>query len=102
MSSRFFISRRLKKEIENDLKKRSMIEEKINKDMEAFKDEIDDETVISIFEFIEKYGNKKQKESLSEIKTRYNNSSLLIDDTLKLVDWYDKMCNFYNSKDEMD
>lgn len=68
MSSRFFISRRLKKEIENDLKKRSMIEEKINKDMEAFKDEIDDETVISIFEFIEKYGNKKQKESLSEIK----------------------------------
>lgn len=70
MSSRFFISRRLKKEIENDLKKRSMIEEKINKDMEAFKDEIDDETVISIFEFIEKYGNKKQKESLSEIKTR--------------------------------
>ena len=61
MSSRFFISRRLKKEIENDLKKRSMIEEKINKDMEAFKDEIDDETVISIFEFIEKYGNKNRR-----------------------------------------
>lgn len=102
MGNKFFISKRLMKKIEKDLKKRNSIEEDISQDMNDFNEEIDDETVISVFKYIEGYGNKKQRESLIEIRNRYNNSTLIIDDTLKLVDWYEKMCDFYNDNDEMD
>lgn len=99
MGSKFFISRKLKVKIEKDLKKRSSIEESIEKDLAEFNDKIDNETVLSVFKYIEDHGNKKQKESLIEIKNRYDGTILVIEDTLKLVDWYDKMCDFYNNKD---
>jgi hypothetical protein len=102
MRNKFFIDKKLVKKIEKDLKKRCSIEEDLNKDLELFNEEIDDKTVLSIFKYIEDYGNKKQKGYLVEIQSRYENSTLLIDDTLKLADWYDKMCNFYNNIDGMD
>lgn len=99
MGNRFFINKKLKRKIEKDLKKRCSIEEEINKDLEDFNEEIDDETVFSVFKYIEDHGNKKQKKCLIEIKSRYEKSTLIIDDTLKLSDWYDKMCDFYNNND---
>lgn len=98
MGSTFFVKSNLKRKIEKDIKKRNQIEEQINQDLEEFNDQIDDETVLSTFSFIETHGNKKQKEILKEIENRYNNSKLLIEDTLKLIDWYEKMCehNIYN------
>lgn len=99
MGNKFFISNKLRRKIEKDLAKRTSIEKDIDEDLEAFDNEIDDETVLSIFKYIEEHGNKKQKQSLVDIKNRYENSSLIIDDALKLDDWYDKMCDFYNNKD---
>lgn len=98
MGSKFFVSKRLKKEIEKDIKKRKMIEDKINDDLEKFNDEIDDETVLNTFKYIEEHGNKKQKEILKNIEERYKNSNLLIEDTLNLIDWYEKMCEYNNLK----
>lgn len=100
MGNKFFISKKLRRKIEKDIAKRTYIETEIDNDLDAFDEEIDDETVLSIFKYIEKHGNKKQKKSLVDIKNRYENSALLIDDTLKLADWYDKMCDFHNNKDE--
>lgn len=113
MGSTFFISKKLKNELEKDLKKRNYIEDtidslhdqlnkqndKIKKDMNKFYDEIDDITVLSTFEYIEQHGTKKQKEALEQIEERYQNSCLLIEDTLNLIDWYEKMCEFYKNND---
>lgn len=97
MRSSFFISGKLRRKIEKDIKKRKKVEEKIDDDLNAFNNEIDDATVLSTFKYIEEHGNKKQKQLLKEIEVRYNNSNLLIEDTLNLVDWYDKMCDYYSN-----
>lgn len=94
MRSKFFVSSKLKRKIEKDIKKRNDIEEQINNDLNEFNEQIDDETVLSTFSYIEEHGNKKQKEVLREIEERFNNSNLLIEDTLKLIDWYEKMCEY--------
>ena len=100
MGNQFFISKKLKIKIEKDIRKRNAIEDRIDKDLELFKEEIDDDTVLSIFKYIEEHGNKNQRKILADIMKRFDDSELLIEDTLKLVDWYDKMCDFYNNKDE--
>ena len=97
MGSKFFVSNKLRRKIEKDIKKRKAIEMNIDEDLNAFNNEIDDDTVLSTFKYIEEHGNKKQKLILKEIEERYNKSNLLIEDTLNLIDWYDKMCDFYNS-----
>lgn len=116
MGSKFFISKKLNRQLVKDLKKRTLIEEKIatlqkelskqkkkiDTDLNKFYEEVDDKTVISSFEYIEKHGTKKQKETLVEIESRYKNSSLLIEDTLNLIDWYEKMCDFRNNNDLKD
>ena len=93
MKSTFFVKASLRKKIEKDIKKRNKIEETINEDLEEFNEQIDDETVLSIFSYIEKHGNQNQKNILKDI---FENSKLIIEDTLKLVDWYEKMCEYNN------
>ena len=100
MGNNFFIRNKLRKKIEKDLKKRKIIEESINEDLKAFNEEIDDETVLSTFKYIEEHGNKNQKKNLTSISKRYDNSALIIEDTLNIIDWYDKMCDYYNNTDE--
>lgn len=100
MGNKFFISNKLRRKIEKDLKKRKAIEDSIDEDLDAFNNEIDDETVLSTFKYIEEHGNKKQKENLVAISERYKNSALIIEDTLNIADWYDKMCDFHNNKDD--
>ena len=73
--------------------------EKTKSDLDKFYDEIDDSTVLSTFNYIEEYGTKKQKEILVEIEDRYKKTSLLIEDTINLIDWYEKMCDFYKNND---
>lgn len=96
MKSTFFVKANLRKKIEKDIKKRNKIEEMINDDLDEFNEQIDDETVLSIFSYIEIHGNIKQKSVLIDIKDRYKNSKLMIEDTLKLIDWYEKMCEYNN------
>jgi len=96
MKSTFFVKASLIKKIEKDIKKRNKIEEKINEDLEDFNEQIDDATVLSIFTYIETHGNQKQKNILKDIKERFGNSKLMIEDTLKLIDWYEKMCEYNN------
>lgn len=113
MSSKFFINKKLLKNIEKDIKKRNKIEDEIERkkekladinkgihsDIEQFYDEVDDSTVFSTFKHIEEHGTLKQKETLKEIEQRYKKSALVIEDTLNLVDWYEKMCDFNNNRD---
>lgn len=96
MKSTFFVKASLVKKIEKDIKKRNKIEETINEDLEDFNEQIDDTTVLSIFTYIETHGNQKQKNILKDIKERFGNSKLMIEDTLKLIDWYEKMCEYNN------
>lgn len=112
MGSSFFIDKKLKKNIEKDIKKRTDIEEKIAKlqnqldvvqkrtkeHLDEFYEQIDDSTVLSTLEYYKKNGNKKKKELVEEIEERFNNSNLLIEDTLNLIDWYEQMCDFLNNK----
>ncbi len=98
MGSKFFVSKSLKREIEKDIKKRKQIEDKINNDLDKFNKEIDDETVFNTFKYIEEHGNQKQKEILKDIEERYKNLDLLIEDTLNLIDWYEKMCEYNKFK----
>lgn len=108
MRNRFFISNKLQHELEKDLKKREKIEDKIDKlqnkldnevnkgiknHLEQFYDEVDNSTILSTFEYIEKNGSPNQLKILEDIKTRYHTSSLLIEDTFHLMDWYEKMCD---------
>lgn len=97
MRSKFFISNKLRRKIEKDIKKRKKIEDSIKYDLKQFNDEIDDQTVLSTFKYIEEHGNKNQNKVLKKIEERYNKSKLKIEDTLNLMDWYDKMCDFYNN-----
>lgn len=96
MKSKFFVDGKLIRKIEKDLKKRIRIEDSINKDLEKFYDQIDEETVLLTFKYIGEHGSKKQKKLFKEIRKRYDNSELLIEDTLCLVDCYEKMCHFNN------
>lgn len=112
MASNFFIDKKLRKKIEKDLKKRNNIEEKINKlqeelkvteadidnDLSEFYEQTDAATVISTIEHCEDNGGKKKKGVAKEIKNRYTDENLLIEDTLILTDWYEKMCKDYNNK----
>lgn len=114
MSGNLFLSKKIIKTLEKDLKKRKEIEQskadiddKIEKDMAVFYNELDTETMYKVFNHIEEHGNKKQKEALEEIKDRYNKKTsegggLLIEDTLKLTDWYDIMCNYHENDDYLD
>lgn len=111
MSSSFFIRKKLRKKIEKDIKKRSDIEDEINLLQEKLKDcnndiaddisefyqEVDETTVISTLEFYEK-NSVKRRAVASQIKERYAEEKLLIEDTLNLVDWYEKMHDEYNDK----
>lgn len=98
MNSQFLVAKKLIQKIEKDIKKRKNIEDQINDDLSKFNEEIDDKTVLSIFEYIENHGNKNQKKALDGIRKRYDKSDLQIEDTLKIVDWYEKMCEYYNNK----
>lgn len=115
MKNNFFISKGLRKDLERDMKKRDDIEEaikglqkelnekvkpKISKDLEKFLEEIDDTTVLATFKYIEEHGNKKQKDSLSKLKNRYDNKTIIIEDTLNLLDWYEEMIYYYNNSIE--
>lgn len=107
----FFIKRKLKKKIQKDIKKRDTIEEQINRlqnelkgcnndiddDILEFYQEVDKTTVISTLEFYEK-NSPKRKEVACQIKKRFTEEKLLIEDTLNLVDWYEKMHDDYNDK----
>lgn len=111
MSSSFFIKRKLKKKIQKDIKKRVTIEEKINRlqeklngcnddiddDILEFYHEVDKTTVISTLEFYEN-NSPKSKTVACQIKKRFSEEKLLIEDTLNLVDWYEKMHDDYNDK----
>lgn len=112
MSNKFFMRKNLRKNIENDIRKRTLIEHQISrlqfeldneiannikKDIEKFYNEIDDITITSAFEYIEKHGNLKQQNSMKELKARYENSNLQIEDTLNLMDWYEEMLDYYNN-----
>lgn len=101
MKSQFFVDKKLVRKIEKDIKKRNDIENQISDDLGAFNDQIDDKTVLATFKYIEEHGNKNQKKALDGIRKRYDNSKLQIEDTLKIVDWYEKMCEYYinNSND---
>lgn len=96
MKSQFFVDKKLVKKIEKDIKKRNDIENQIVNDLGAFNEQIDDKTVLATFEYIENHGNRNQKKALDIIRKRYESSSLQIEDTLKIVDWYEKMCEYYN------
>lgn len=112
MGSKHFVDNKLRKKLQKDMKKRSAIENKINAlqeqlkdvdneinyDLEDFYMQVDDETVISVLQHYEKHGGKKKKQVVKEIEERYSNEDLLIEDTLNLIDWYEKMCDYYNNK----
>lgn len=107
MGSDFFIDRKLKKQIEKDIKKRNVIEERINKlkeelenvnsdiedDLEEFYRQTDNSTVLSTLKYYEENGSKKKQNLVKELRENYQNSNLLIEDTLTLTDWYEKMCD---------
>ena len=96
MSSSFFIKKKLKKKIQKDIKKRETIEEQINRlqnELNGCNNDIDDD----ILEFYEK-NSPKRKEVACQIKKRFTEEKLLIEDTLNLVDWYEKMHDDYNDK----
>lgn len=97
MKSKFFVDRKLINKIEKDIKKRNDIEKQISNDLGDFNEQVDENTVLKTFEYIENHGNKNQKNALNGIRKRYERSKLQIDDTLKIVDWYEKMCEFYNN-----
>ena len=112
MVSNFFINRRFKRKIEKDIKKRKDIEDKINElqqqlekankeievDLEIFYEEVDNKTAVSTIEYYAKKGGKKKQEVAKEIKKRFDDNTLLIEDTLNLIDWYEQMCKDYNDK----
>ena len=105
------LKKKLKKKIQKDIKKRETIEEQINRlqnelngcnndiddDILEFYQEVDKTTVISTLEFYEK-NSPKRKEVACQIKKRFTEEKLLIEDTLNLVDWYEKMHDDYNDK----
>lgn len=111
MASRFFIDRRLKKKIQKDIKKRTDIEDKIKKlneeliknekeisnDLDDFYNQTDDPTVLSTIKHYEEHSDQKKKDLVKEIRSRYNDKNLCIEDTLTLTDWYEKMCEYRNS-----
>ena len=112
MVSNFFIDRRFKRKIEKDIKKRNDIEDKINElqqqlkkakddievDLEIFYEEVDNKTAVSTIEYYAKKGGKKKQEIAKEIRKRFDDNTLLIEDTLNLIDWYEQMCKDYNDK----
>ncbi len=99
MRSKFFITPKLKKEIERDIHKRTKINEKLEKELEEFYYQTDPETIESTLKFIKEIGNDKQHEILKEIEQRFKNKALIIEDTLSLTDWYEKMCKYHTDND---
>lgn len=111
MGSKLFVDKKLRKKIQKDIKKRNDIETKIEElkkelhavdadistDLDEFSLQVDDTTVLSILAHYEN-SNKKKKQVVREIEKRYKDDSLLIEDTLNLIDWYEKMCDDYNNK----
>lgn len=111
MGSNFFIDKKLKKKIERDIKKRKDIEDKIDKlqeelkavkesisdDLDDFYSQVDQETVLATIKYCEENCSAdKKKKVVKEIEQRYISTNLLIEDTLSLTDWYEKMCKDYN------
>lgn len=105
MASEFFISRQLKRKIQKDIKKREQIEEKLNKaeneisdDLDEFYNQTDDLTVLSTLKHYEEHSSQKKQILVEEIRHRYNNRNLYVEDVLTLTDWYEKMCNYHNNE----
>ena len=112
MSNSFFIDKKLKRELEKDLKKRNSIEEKIKKlqedlqilnkkidnDVETFYEQVDDSTIYSIIDHYNNKSGKNKQKLVQEIEQRYIDKNLIIEDTLSLTDWYENMCDSHNDK----
>lgn len=96
--SKFFISKKLRKNIEKDVKQKIDLEKRINSELDSFYIESDDETVLATLNYIEKNGSKKSKEIVRDISKRYQEKDLLIEDILNLIDWYEKMCDNINDE----
>lgn len=110
MSSSFFISKKLKKKIQKDIVKRQKIEDEISNlqesldkhqgnitnDLEEFYQQVDTVTVISTLEYVQA-NNPNKKEVATQIKKNFYNNSLAIDDTITLIDWYEKMIDDHNN-----
>lgn len=112
MRSQLFVNRKLRKKIEKDIKKRQVIEDKINKlqqrkeentqeieeDLTAFYEQVDADTVVSTLQYYGGQKTRKRTTVVEEIQKRYSDENLLIEDTLTLIDWYEEMCDYYNDK----
>lgn len=112
MGSSFFIDKKLNKKIEKDIKKRNDIENKIKKlqeeleqtnleienDLDEFYIRTDSHTILSTLKFYEEHSSGNKKDIVNQLEIRYKDKKLYIEDTLNLMDWYEKMCDDFNNK----
>lgn len=101
MAGKSFINEALKENLIQDMEKRTSLEKEIANHIDDFMDSISSATIYSLINLILKNGHPQQKRHMREIQDRYENSGLLLDDTLYLLDIFEKKYNELFEDDEI-
>lgn len=90
MRDNSLIDKSLKEDLIQDMEKRTKLEEKISKDIDVFMSKVSCATIYSIMGLVLKQGHPQQRKHMKEVQERYENDGLILDDTLFLLDMFEK------------
>ena len=90
MSKDCFLDSNLKDDLLQDIEKRTKLDLQIAEHIDRFMNCVSPATIYSIMDLILNDGHPQQKRHMKEVKERYENAELLLDDTVYLLDMYEK------------
>ena len=90
MTEKTLMDPEIKKSLVQDLEKRTKLEAEINEHIDDFMNHVSSATIYSIINLILNQGHPQQKKHMTQVKERYENEGLLLDDTLFLLDMFEK------------
>lgn len=100
MSKQSFIDQKVKDDLIQDMEKRTKLNAEIERHIDEFMNCVSSATIYSIMSLVIKKGHPQQIKHMKEVKERYETEGLLLDDTLFLLDMFEKKLNELFEDDE--
>lgn len=100
MRKKGLLDETLKQDLIQDMQKRTLLESTINQHVDEFMGQVSSATIYSIMDLVIKEGHPQQKKHMTEVRNRYENAELILDDTLFLLDMFEKYYYKFIEDDE--
>lgn len=89
MGNKTFLDKGLKDELVQDMEKKTKLDDEIEKHIEKALNSVSQATLYSIMDLVIKKGHPQQRRHMMQVKERYENDGVLLEDLLYLLDVYE-------------